>query len=393
MASVNVTNWQASMRTAGALMDLQRTPYVVGTDLVTSNPKKTRQNELSGYDRAFLLNWPADTVKRIRVPSTSGSAYIVNGLELETSTVRYATGIIYGPTGIDFFDSTGIYPAYGFYNSGVYSGGDDLNYENATHYVNLYTPADLDGDGIDEDYWQVDTYTTTIAAGGNYTSTVSTAYLQAAPVTTGSACIYNGVTIDPGGFFSEPNNSVYASFTDVISANEHAETYATLLDTNAANFCMRASADSAHGLSALVSRSSANGLISTYSSPAGGGYIFSSREPTTDIASEYNHKTDTTCRWYYTPEDDCSDCWYAGKVVTVELTYKKAAISRTVSITTYGAGTITYNLGSWSTHSTVTQTLTIPSGLTKQAINAAFDIPTQDGYVVALDDIKLVSVA
>lgn len=121
--------------------------------------------------------------------------------------------------------------------------------------------------------------------------------------------------------------------------------------------------------------------------------MFSARESATEIPAEFNQKIDTTCRWYYTPEDDCSDCWYAGKVVTVELTYKKAAISRTVSITTYGEGTITYNLGSWSTHSTVTQTLTIPSGLTKQAINAAFDIPTQDGYVVALDDIKLVSVA
>lgn len=384
-----VYNWQARMRTAGALMDLQATPV---TGYINVLVNKTRQNEISTSDRGYLLNWPDNTVVRVRVEDAS-NFYLVNKLELETSTQR-KTSSIYGPVAIDFFDNSGIYPAYGFYNSEVYSGGDDLNYKSATHYVNTYAPTDLNGDGIIDDAWQVDTYTTSIDGSGQYTSTLSTASSQAAPVTTGSACLYNGIAIDPAGFFSEPNNSVYASFSDVIYAKEHIDNYGTNSGSpDTLNLCMRSSADPAHGLSELISRSSTTGSILTYAS-SGFAYIFSSREPSTDIAAEDNQKTDTTCRWYYTPDpNNCDDCWYAGKVVTVELTYKKAAISRTVSVTTYGQGTITYNLGSWSTHSTVTQTLTIPSGLTRQAINAAFDIPTQDGYVVALDDIKLVSVA
>ena len=49
-------------------------------------------------------------------------------------------------------------------------------------------------------------------------------------------------------------------------------------------------------------------------------------------------------------------------------------------------------MGSPTTHSTVTKTLTLPSGRTRVQVGDTFSVPTSDGYAVVIDDIKLVSV-
>jgi hypothetical protein len=163
---------------------------------------------------------------------------------------------------------------------------------------------------------------------------------------------------------------------------------------------MRLPADSAHDLSSFVhflynSSTEAGWIVTSNDANGLHNNIFSYRHASADKAPSRNQKMDTECKWFYTPSA-CEDCWYSGKTVTVDIIYKKAPITKTTSSDDDGTDwvvTSTNALGSWSTHSTVTQTLTLPSGFTRQQVGSTFSVPTQDGYVVALDDIKFVSVA
>lgn len=391
MAFVNILNWQAERRSAGILFDLQRTPYVVGTDGISSNPKKVPDSDISAYNRGLYLNWAPDSVFKIN----SGSP-VINNLELETSSVVKYGSCAGEALSFYIMDSLYIWPNTGHQHTGVWSGGDGLVYKNVTIYQNQYAPADTNGDGILEDYWDVATITYGLSSLGAWTQTsYSVASGAGSPTTTGLACAYNGNNTY-GGFFAEPNNSIYGEFSNVIYANEFASLYAVPPPGtpvgNFAAFCARKDGDSAHGLKEYISYS-AGGDVVAYNPGAYPNLIFSVRESTTENAVGTNNLQDTTCRWYYTPASSCpGDCWYAGKTVTVQITYKEASLSRTVTMYTEGEYDVTYTLGSWATHSTVTQTLVLPSGFTRQAINAAFDVPTKNGYVVAIDDIKLVSV-
>lgn len=395
MASVNVTNWQAQLRTAGALMNLQATPMDPLTTYVSGNPKKSQGNVVSDHDRTFLPQWPNNTVYRIKESPgiVDTDTPLINTLELETSSVIKAAGCNGDTSTFYLMDSLGSAPGTGHQHSGVWSGGDGLVYKNVTIYQNLYTPADTNGDGILEDYWQVSTNVYGLDAyGAWYQVSGSIAYNAGSPTTTGIACAYNGNNTY-GGFFADSNNSIYGTFSNLIYANEFASTYATALTYagNEAKFCVRKNGDSGHGLKNYVSYNS-NGYVLSANGSSMPNLIFSVRESTTQNPVGNCNLQDTTCRWYYTPTNACSDCWYAGKTVTVEITYKEAQLTRNLTMYTEGEYDVTYSLGSWATHSTVTQTLVLPSGTTRQAINAAFDVPTKNGYVVAIDDIKLVSV-
>jgi hypothetical protein len=103
-------------------------------------------------------------------------------------------------------------------------------------------------------------------------------------------------------------------------------------------------------------------------------------------------KQDTTCKWYYTP-DACEDCWYKGKVIRVTVTYKKAPVTYTYVAPSYSVeSSNVLTIGSWVSHSTVDYDLTIPEGYTRQQLGSTFTVPTEDGHIVTIDDIKFVSV-
>lgn len=402
MASVNVTNWQAQLRTAGALMNLQATPMVPASTSIDANPKKAQGNVVSSNDRAFLPQWPTKSVYRIREQSSvvTTATPLINKLELETTSIGNNGSVNGLGASIALIDSGVAYETgSGFKYDDVWTGGDNLVYEDVTFYHNEYSPLDLDNDGILEDYWTVTTRVWSMdSAGAWQLISSSQATLQTSPITTGTACAYNN-TNPYGGFFSVAQNSLYGVFTNVIYAKAWVDKYITTTFAHGqGKFCLRKSADSSHGLSAYAKYAAAPypGVLLTSDAYAPFyNTIFSARESTSQIPVGRNNLHDTSCRWYYTPTTACEDCWYAGKTLTVEITYKEAPISRSYTfIPEEGIddSNITYTLGSWATHSTVTQTLVLPSGFTRQAINAAFDVPTKNGYVVAIDDIKLVSV-
>jgi len=384
-------NWLL-VRSAGALFNLQKTPYDKTVNEITANPKKTQNSATVSHSREYLTNWPADTV--FKIASSNGTSSM-NKLELETtSSVSSVQPECADITDfyIDYFN--GIVSA--IYQSAMWSGGNEQAYESMETAFNLYTPTYDSNGNLISATWQVHTRTTSWDSNGVALVTSDTVTdNEPSPNTLGTGAVPH---IDNGtgtGFFSEPNNSVWAKFTGLINAKDFADEYSSdTLTASTVSFCMRIDADSAHTLTPYIR----GGAYSNkgYFSTASGTYknnIFSYRHSTSDKANGLLQKQDTTCKWYYTP-DACDDCWYEGKVIKVRVAYKKAAITYTY-IGSTGTGDASYNtwtIGSFASHSTVDYDLTIPAGYTRQQLGSTFTVPTVDGYIVAIDDIKFISV-
>ena len=393
MAYVNVTNWLLR-RSAGALFNLQKTPYDKTVNGIDANPKKTQNSATVSYSREFLTNWPADTVFKI-----SASSLAMNKLELETtstfSEVKAETADLL-PIWEISYSATGASPIF---DSIKWTGGTNEAYDSVDIATNIYTPF-INDDGDLEDAWQILSYT---ASWNSYGQAVESNFqellLQSAPNTLGTGavpCTQNG---SGSGFFSEPNNSIWAKFSGITNAKDFADEYVFNSGTvSTAAFCMRIDADSAHTLTPYV-RGTTNTNFGRFSSSGVGvfaGYtnnIFSYRHTTSDKAMGFLQKHDTTCKWYYTP-DACEDCWYEGKVVKVRVAYKKAPITYTYNTApTYSDYFENlWTIGTWASHSTVDYDLTIPAGYTRQQLGSTFTVPTVDGYIVTIDDIKFISV-
>lgn len=392
----NVTNWLLR-RGAGALFNLQRTPYVSGTDAITANPKKSQTSQIHDHTRQYLTNWPAKSVVKIK-----GSGLTINALELETRHT-YKEGYA-NPQHYENTDQLWMDIATTVQNSGTqlpsgapviwptYFGGSDWSlYDSAEWFVNVKYQQDKDGDGIVEDYYEV------------FKANVSTSFYDAGNIGLGyfpcTTAYYPDETSEMTGAYTAaappqfPDVTIYANFgttkkyaLDAISAAP------TIGPYDGASFCARHPDDSAHGLASYVTKyGNVPFLNNTGTSRV--GIIGSYRHASTDSPGELCLQADCECKFFYTP-DACEDCWYAGKTVTIDITYKQ------ISFTDNGPGedgsgmlNKSVTKGSASTHSTVTKTLTLPTGLTRQQVGSTFTVPTLAGYAVVIDDIKLVSVS
>ena len=389
MAYVNVTNWLLR-RSAGALFNLQKTPYDKTVNGIDANPKKVQTGDTVSWSREFLTNWPADTVFKI-----SASSLAMNKLELETtSTWKRVNPITSGY--IEFFWQEGLFggcPA--IFDSVNWSGGNNETYASVSTVANNYTPTtDANGDLVDQ--WNIDYYSYSWSAAGDAILIASSEVDGAsAPDTLGASsvpCIANGT----GSYwFSEPKNSIHAVFTTQINAKDFVDSYGASPSTTAtAAFCMRKDGDSEHTLHPYIKTQDTNtGLL--YTNTGGGlvvNNIFSYRHTTSEKATGWLQKQDTTCKWYYTP-NACEDCWYKGKTIKVTVTYKKAPVTYTYILPSSSVDSSnTLSIGSWVSHSTVDYDLTIPEGYTRQQLGSTFTVPTLDGHIVTIDDIKFVSV-
>jgi hypothetical protein len=389
MAYVNVTNWLLR-RSAGALFNLQKTPYDKTVNGIDANPKKTQNSATVSHSREFLTNWPADTVFKI-----SASSLAMNKLELETTSTSRSVSPVCA-------DVTALYEIYlnaevsAIYQSAMWSGGNEQAYVTMETAFNIWQPEYDSNGNLIAQTWQVHTRTTTWDSSGTlYITSDSIDDFALAPNTLGTGAVPHIENGSGTGFFAEPNNSVWAKFTGLINAKDFIEEYpGTGLSAPMAAFCMRSDADSAHTLTPYIQGGvySNKGLFVTAPSTSKNN-IFSYRHTTSDKANGYLQKHDTTCKWYYTP-NACEDCWYEGKVIKVRVAYKKAAITYTYMPAT-GTGDESYNtwtIGTWASHSTVDYDLTIPAGYTRQQLGSTFTVPVVDGYIVTIDDIKFISV-
>ena len=320
----------------------------------------------------------------------------MNKLELETTSTwssvnPYVADLIPIIEGLGYV--LGIAPIF---DSITWTGGNNEAYDSVDVVFNEYTPY-IDS-GVLIPAWQITTYTSTWnAVGENVQSNVNTAYLQPSPNTLGTGsvpCTQNG---SGSGWFSNADNSLYAKFTGITNGKDFMDEHQFASGTTATvAFCMRIDADSAHALSDYVRGLTAvnAGRFGTVAIGSADYYnnIFSYRQTTSDKANGFLQKHDTTCKWYYTP-NACEDCWYEGKIIKVRVAYKKAFITYTyIPATSTVDSNNTWSIGTWASHSTVDYDLTIPAGYTRQQLGSTFTVPVVDGYIVAIDDIKFISV-
>ena len=383
------------MRSAGALFDLQKTPYDIEVNAIDANPKKTKVNTIVTHSRELFTNWPADTVIKI---SASPANAAMNKLELETtSTAKTPIAEAYDLR--DYAD-IGFPGLSAVFDSINWVGGDDKAYTSAEAKFNYYEPISIDG--VLTPAWDIWSLTATYNSDGSANLSYSLTEENLAPDTMGAGAVPFVLNGGAGvAMFADPNTSAWAIFNGpIINAKDFANTYGgTETAYSPASFCMRSDTDSAHNLTPYIrGYSSTNQNIFSTTLSAIFVYptnsIFSYRHSTSDKAEGFLQKHDTTCKWYYTPAA-CEDCWYKGKVIKVRVAYKKAAVTYTYPHSEVGTGfyfSNNWTIGSWASHTTEDYDLTIPEGYTRQQLGSTFNVPTVDGYIVTIDDIKFVSV-
>jgi len=399
----SVSNWLLRSG-AGGLLNLQRTPMVAGTDSISANPKKAQGNNIYSHTRQLLPGWPENAV--VKIKGTTGIS--MNALELETTiskktigffTPEYApndNGDVICPAIISIAVSNtltggGTFPVIWPY---FFGGSDYTIYDSADFVYNDKYYADLDGDGIDETYYDIYEASVTLTgpdANNDYDWSVSGSVTSAA---TSPVSLTNSITIDPSSSYYGNGATASMSITgSAVTMGDVGPACSFGTPYSGSAFCARHEDDSAHGLALYVEKV---GYTPAVKQPLGAttdfGHIGSYRYATTDSPAQAGFEWDCTCKFFYTP-DACDDCWYEGKTVEILISYKQIAFTET-GLGEEPGGMIKrfVTMGSPSAHSTVTKTLTLPGGHTRQEVGTSFTVPTLAGHAVVIDDIKLVSV-
>ena len=384
-----MTNWLAR-RSAGAFTGLQATPFVKTVTAISADPQKADTHVVDDNTREYYQGQPSGFVKKIR-----GAGPVKGALKLRVTGKRdFGEGTFIRPTA-DFKDvlvataiGGGLDGGAMIYQSDIWTAGDDKAYKKITINGNLF----MGQDGNGNDYWT--SWTTEFErdpATGSYEATV----------TFGPQTVYSPLTSgDPWLENPTDDYTFYATFENLMTYADSALTDQTGFGfdygAHYLYFTPRITADSAHGLSDYAMMETVFGdkaLI--YPGTSYSNYTYYTFTPeSTWIPAGDTVQQKVRCRFVYQTPTSCEDCWYEGATVEVKVRYKKAALTR-VSATDPSTGLDGYKttLGSWSSHSDVTKTLTLPaSGVGNQLLGSDFDVPEQAGYAVAIDDIEIISI-
>lgn len=374
-------------RTGLALLNLQATPMVPGVNASDSNPQKADGHIINDNTRTLFPAWPEDSVVKVRDTST---AALKNVLTFKCRPyAKFAFFAVYSKETTAGQLDSGANLSACFYSS-AWTGGDDEVYSAATVYYNIYNGMidhDNDPNTPDVPDYSVTTITYVIDPNGSSLAATSISTVnQQTPITTGAA--FADQSLLGGG--GTTNITAYATFTGKLSYADviadpnifPAVTYPTVTH----QFSARADADDPHGLKEYVGTDGEN-LI-----PPEGGF-FTYVQANTDSPAGQAFRYLVRSRWHYAPDAGlCGTCPFAGKTVTIEAKFKQATATNTF-VEADGGVYNTLSLGSWSDHSTETFTLTLPDTLTAGDIGSDFDFPTSPGKVIALDDLRLVSIS
>jgi hypothetical protein len=356
-----------------------------------SDPQRPSGSIINSHTRTLYPDWPEGSVVKVK-GSTS-----VNTLKFRCRTYDTTTDGATFPKLIDdwatAFLGNGL-PDTLVFDTTAFTAGDNKVYSSVTLITNIYRGKydhDNDPNTADIDYWDIVTTEYIMGSSGEMEFVSSnTQYFAHAPDTTGTQSLLSG-NVYLGGIADFTDWTFYATYSGEVDYDEMHTSYPNPEPTDD-NYSSggqvlrssRAEDQSAHGLSAYIAEDDTrvyavgtllkNGLFT---------YVLND----SDVPLGVTQKTLVKGRWVYTP-DSCRTCPYAGKTVTIEAKFKQATVTR--SVTPAGQ---TLSIGTWSDHSTQTFTLTLPDSLTAQELGTDFDFPTSPGKVVALDDLKLVSIS
>lgn len=383
-------NWLAT-RGAGLVFEASFSPLDPAIDpLGLSARVKPYQHVRSpnGKSRHLFDSYPKTMVKKIR--KRGGSDVFLGTLALETKkTVRYSAFY-------QFFDqevsvATTLALDGGLItltsDSSYWIGGQDKLHVSATLYQNEDV-GNYYGDDPPKQYYRnrIFSYsfdyndTNTILVG------VTEDYTQTRQGTTFTPWVGNGGTFENHDFeeqeFFCDFSEALVKYTDVLGT--------TLVNTNFTKKARpRLSDQDPLGLSQYVEVSEGY---------PDDGYIFYVNEIATFegeddwiVADEFlNIKVD--CRFVYETPDTCEECWYVGTTVELKIKYKQAELTRLFTMVG-DLGVWITEVGTFSEHSEVTKTVTLPGSAEGfQNLGDVFEVPQEKGKMIAIDDIEVVSV-
>lgn len=385
-----VNNWLAE-RGVGVMFRLQATPLTA--DLAEVQAYKPSGSKTYLHNRHYYPLWPEGTVMKV-----SRGGVVLNDVYLETtSTLKWQNDMGGTVSGISAsLDASGDANTGGMFCSCDWVGGDDEVYLTGSVTFNSYQGLDPNGDP----FWNIQTRTYERDANGLWLPiSESVQNNQPQPYTVGAACVLNGGA--GSGYLADPLMSAYASYSTIVTSKDFLDDFTPQGDytSPSTKFAIRHPDDSPHELSDYVegynNAPSYGELFVVRNSGIDDRFngIFSYEPTASEIGALRNQRARTTCKWMFYSAA-CEDCWYKGKVVNVEVKYKKLAVSKVLTIGTVSTPPEIVNeaTGGWADHDTVSYALTLPEGTGTQQIGASFEVPVVEGYIVCIEDIKFVSV-
>lgn len=402
MATVSDTNL-LTRRKGAALLNLQETPMlaypVTGYVLIDSDPQKANGHVEMGNTRDHFPEWPDDSVVKVRPGGTPlknllrfrcrsrQRSYDIDG-KYDTTTWASALSVLVGLVGVGTVN-----------DSAIWSGGDNKPYSDATLVENLYQGQveDPPGSGNFRDSWRITEYVHEYDDSGGVGTfvVISSSVIADSPTqnTTGNPFLGNNTTF--GGqdfsdlyFYSTYSGSVL-DYGELIENHSNDDVSYSDKDVY---FSCRSDDQDEHGLELHLELDVAMGSRIQYKTPTTRTYLANSytfKHADSDLIYGPATRVETQGRWVYEPDaTTCGTCWYKDKEIEVEVTFKKAQVTHTNNDS--GGGTA--SLGSWSAHSTQSFTLTLPDSTAATELGSTFTFPEEDGYVVAISDIRLVSI-
>lgn len=282
--------------------------------------------------------------------------------------------------------------------SAIWSLGDDKLYASVTTKHNVYG-LDINGDP----HWDVLTQVWSIDSDGNLYE-VSSSFVDQSPTedTFPNAFLGNGTTF-AGEDYNALGITVYAQFSVETDYSDWIDNYSndwtedTYSQAEEVFRSGRLPTQDPHGLAQSYVTTGlfggyADRIVAEVVNPSTSlirNGLFTYKLANSADATVFIQRDLVKARWLFTPTG-CSPCPFAGKEVEVKVRFKQATVTRTLApASTY---TLDLSIGSWSSHSEQTFTLTLPDSMTEQTLDSEFDFPSVAGSVVAIDDIEIVSV-
>jgi hypothetical protein len=392
-------------RGALALVNLQKTAMSpTGGSAVDhyTDPQLPNGHVEAGNTRDLFPAWPSSHVAKIKKVGGDALKNLLR-LRCRSSTIGMSTDgmMIIDPDTFGFSFIVTAQDQVSLVNqSAIWSLGDDKLYASVTVKHNLYRGLNQNGDPE----WAVETAVFNLGLNGELVLT-SSSIVDPSPSedTFSNAFLGNGTTF-AGEDYNAAEVTVYAQFSTEVNYIDFIDNYSSsgTTDTYSEEKQVfrsgRLPTQDPHGLAesyvttGVQSSGNSDRIITEVVNPSTSlirNGLFTYKLANSADATVFIQRDLVKARWLFTPAG-CSPCPFAGKEVEVKVRFKQATVTRTLAPASQY--TVDLSIGSWSSHSEQTFTLTLPDSMTEQTLDSEFDFPSVAGSVVAIDDIEIVSV-
>lgn len=364
-----------------------------GWGTTETGPQVTPTETSSIYDRHYFVGFPEGWVVKKKI----GCGNDYGKLRLEVSTDTYyapwdRTGLSVGPYASHIpdctFESFGSFPGPMIYDPVMFSGGDGHVYQNFEGYINTIYP--------DQQFYyhlvatlndSTETYGEDYQDGGLEEYNANTAEHKIfmgnwdVKMTPQDMIDYYGEYVYPGGYY--PTNVTLDMYVRKPSDPSW--------DRKADVGTYRTGAIPSYTYNGYdyFSYDGYDVIANYYTGPTAFGVCFGMTFKWDEDwpAAGYIQKTTTKFRWKYDPQSTEGCKWWAGKVLSLKVTYKKAAVTRVP-----GPDGVFLTIGTWESGGNSTQSATLQDSYSEAYIADEVTMPIEDGYVYVIDDLEVVSV-